>query len=789
MLSKYALQTMVDTLPIGTCVFTGINYTITAANEQMLMIWNKPPDIIGSNLLDAIPEIQGQAFFELLRRVYHTGETYRNPDGEAMIMVSGELKKIFFDCSFKPLRDKDGTIYGVVSTASDTSKRVLALNGLEDTVAALATDNEELTALNEEYMALNEKMEARSEELRVTTDELLVTQHHLERSLSELTLAEERIRLATEAIRLGTYDIDLETNQLISSPQLASLFGFTKVQDLPAYVESFHPDDLSIRATARQQALSTGRLCYEARIYRNDTHDLRWVKVEGKVVHDATGKPVRLIGTLMDVTEQKQTRDTERKLKTLADNSTDLMSILDLSGTNSYINDSGKVLLGFTSDEEVAVTPIVNLHSPEDLEFVQTTVLPTVLREGRWVGTMRLRHLQTGELFPVLNYAVRIDDPASGQPLAIGAIMRDLRPELSAKRALADSEQLLRDVTSAAPTALWMSDQEGNITYVNQTWIDSTGLSAEDSLGIGWLGVVDDQDRTLVVNTYYSALEQKRRFEVAFRFKNTLGTLNWYLASGQPKLDSQNNFKGFVGAFIDITEQKLMQQHKDDFISIASHELKTPITTLKASLQLMDRFKDKPDHPMLPKLILQSRKSTERVSMLIDDLLDVGRLQQKEIKLNKTTFIISQLVNACANPINIANRQRIRINGDLELVISADEHRIDQVVTNFLTNAVKYAPDAAFVDVTISATNLHAKVAVTDYGAGLPPEKLKHLFERYYRVNEDNQSVSGLGLGLYICKEIIERHQGTIGVDCQTGNGCTFWFTLPLASEGFGDIN
>jgi len=168
------------------------------------------------------------------------------------------------------------------------------------------------------------------------------------------------------------------------------------------------------------------------------------------------------------------------------------------------------------------------------------------------------------------------------------------------------------------------------------------------------------------------------------------------------------------------------------------------------------------------------------VGVLIEDLLNVGRLQQKQMRLNPSVFKLSDLLNSCAQPINLSGGHRILIEGETELEIKADEHCIDQVVTNLFNNAVKYAQNTDRVEVTISRDHDYAKVAVRDYGRGIPPDQVKHLFKRYYRVHEHTKTISGLGLGLYICKEIIERHGGQIGVESELGKGSTFWFTLPL---------
>jgi signal transduction histidine kinase len=128
-------------------------------------------------------------------------------------------------------------------------------------------------------------------------------------------------------------------------------------------------------------------------------------------------------------------------------------------------------------------------------------------------------------------------------------------------------------------------------------------------------------------------------------------------------------------------------------------------------------------------------------------------------------------------------KHSIHIQGDKELEIYADEHRIDQVIVNLVNNAVKYAPDSKDIFITIEKEQDQVKIAVRDDGPGISEDKIPHLFDRYYRVHSTGYQGSGLGLGLYICAEIIKRHGGEIGVESELGKGSTFWFTLPLQQE------
>ena len=226
-------------------------------------------------------------------------------------------------------------------------------------------------------------------------------------------------------------------------------------------------------------------------------------------------------------------------------------------------------------------------------------------------------------------------------------------------------------------------------------------------------------------------------------------------------------------------ELELSEQRKSDFLSIVSHELKTPITTLKANLQMLDRIKEKPDSPLFPKLVDSCSKNVEKINLMVDDLLNMHRYSENQLELTKTHFSIYDLMSICCNHVRIDDRHELFVKGDDKIMLYADEHRIEQVLVNFVNNAVKYAPDSRQIDLTVSIVDNNVKVSVKDYGPGIPEDNIPHLFDRYWRASHSGKKYTGLGLGLYICAQIIARHDGQIGVESTIGQGSTFWFTIP----------
>lgn len=247
-----------------------------------------------------------------------------------------------------------------------------------------------------------------------------------------------------------------------------------------------------------------------------------------------------------------------------------------------------------------------------------------------------------------------------------------------------------------------------------------------------------------------------------------------------PIYDEYRNIISIIATYMDVTHRRKVIQQKDEFISVASHELRTPVTSLKASLQLLDRIKTDPGSELLPVLIDQANKSLNKVSVLIDDLLNSTKMTEGQLHLNKTRFNIAQLITDFRQQVITEGTHDIILEGALETEVFADAAKIDQVVVNLVNNAIKYGGESKNIIVTIEELDGNAKVSVADKGPGIAPEKIPHLFDRYFRVDLNGMQYSGLGLGLYICAQIIKKHNGHIGVDSELGGGSKFWFTLPL---------
>jgi PAS domain S-box-containing protein len=363
----------------------------------------------------------------------------------------------------------------------------------------------------------------------------------------------------------------------------------------------------------------------------------------------------------------------------------------------------------------------------------------------------------------------------------------ELNQELEARvmhrtKALAESESRFRSMMETIPQIAWTNTIKGEIVFYNQRWFNYTGLNKKQTKLAGFNAIIHPEDLKLGNNQFRSILDAKEGGEFQIRVKRRDKLYLWHLIRLMPIMNEENQIQLWIGTATDIQELKILQQHKDDFITIASHELKTPITSLQGSLQLLNRIKDNPPSGMLSKLIVNANKSLHKVNALIEGLLNSTMANQGHLHINKQHFNLSKVINECCYDVCEDGVYKVNIEGDMNLELHADPLRIGQIVNNFINNAIKYAPKSKTIKIHIEKINDTAKVSVIDNGPGIQANKLDYLFDRYYRAEDAESQSTGLGLGLYICAEIIKKHNGLIGVTSELDVGSTFWFTLPMTA-------
>jgi PAS domain S-box-containing protein len=712
--------------PVGIGIFIGPDFIVDLVNPAMSAIYGKTiEELHGKPIFDVLEQAKGIGFEAALDHVRITGEQYEGKNVEIPLIRNGILEKVYVDFAYHPFYDEHNTITGVIAVATEVTEQV--------------------------------------------------------RSMHKLEVAEERARLAADVVDLGIFDLNILNGEMVTSPRFAAIFGYDKPVSHKEYVQALHPDDIHIRNKAHETAIESGRMNYESRVIWKDK-TIHWIRVEGKVIYDKKENPIRMIGTLMDITAQKSDKEQQKKLITLVENGVDLMSILNLDGSNSYINAAGIRMLGFTSLTQAINTPISEFYSAEDYELIKREVLPAVLRRGMWTGNMKVIHYTSGEVFPVSTTCICINDSDTASPIGVGIVMRDLRPEMMAKQALADSEELLRNITSASPTALWMSDEQGRIIYVNETWTDWCNNTFEDNMGDGWINAIHEEDRNLVKSRFEISIRERIQFEVEFRIIDEIGKQHWCVAIGDPQYREHGVFTGFIGSCTDITEHKQLQNQKDNFIGIASHELKTPVTSLKGYTQVLARILNKKGLEIEVSMMQKMDAQLNRLTSLINDLLDVTKINSGKLQYNSQEFELQPMLSELVEDLQRTSSKHhlIKVFKPIGTVF-ADRDRIEQVVINLITNAIKYSPEGDQVIIRCEQIDEEIVVSIQDFGVGISKSNQFKVFDQFYRVSTEKQhTFPGVGLGLYISAEIIKRTGGRIWVTSEENKGSCFYFSLPI---------
>ena len=371
----------------------------------------------------------------------------------------------------------------------------------------------------------------------------------------------------------------------------------------------------------------------------------------------------------------------------------------------------------------------------------------------------------------------------------------DIHEQKLAQQALQLSEAHFKALTFHNSLPIWQMNAGRELIFVNDAWRGWSGLEAEKVSEGDAIARIHPEDRDRVVHEFDRVIAKRQPIHLKFRYKNAvLGEYRWILDNAQPVFNPE--FDGYIGTMTDIHEQEQahltiqqLMKKKDDFFAIASHELKTPITSMKASLQILDRINaGKFDPGKSRAFIDMANKQVNKLMAIVSDLLDVSKLQSGKMQLNKTNYQFNESVKECVSEMMLhESLHEINVAPAEPFIVFADQLRIEQVITNLLSNAIKYSPKQTLVELKTEQFGGFLKCSVTDFGIGIPAAQQPFIFDRFYRVDDSSTAFSGLGLGLYISSEIIQKHDGKLGVVSETGKGSTFWFTLPLAPEQRGE--
>lgn len=344
-------------------------------------------------------------------------------------------------------------------------------------------------------------------------------------------------------------------------------------------------------------------------------------------------------------------------------------------------------------------------------------------------------------------------------------------------------KRLYEIVTANTPDLIYVFDLNYFFTFANPALLKMWGKSWDEAVGKRlldngyepWHAEMHEREIDQVIKT-----KQSIRGEVAFPHATLGKRIYDYIFS--PVINAQEEVEAIAGTTRDITEIKENEQRKNDFISMVSHELKTPLTSVMSYIQVTQKRAAQNGDPVAAGMLERAGKQLAKMTSMINGFLNVSRLESGRIQIDHQLFDLSVLMKDVEEEAAVTIFSHSIIFSPLnEIWVNADREKISQVFNNLLSNAVKYSPSGSTIYVTCSGNDKYVEVTVRDEGKGIGKEDLPRLFERYYRVIETEMNhISGFGIGLYLCAEIVKLHGGDIWAESRPGGGSTFFFTLPL---------
>jgi PAS domain S-box-containing protein len=380
------------------------------------------------------------------------------------------------------------------------------------------------------------------------------------------------------------------------------------------------------------------------------------------------------------------------------------------------------------------------------------------------------------------------------------------------------SEEWFRSMADTAPVLLWVAGTDSLVTFVNAPWLRFTGRRVEQELGNGWTEGVHPDDYQRCLETYLTAFRARQSFTMEYRLRRFDGEYRWLVDSGVPRFAQDGSFEGYIGSAIDITEREQLKKereeaearewaasevahHMDQFFAVAAHDIRSPVTAVVGNVQIAQRRADNLRGALQPpgseeatiadpvvQSLTAARTSVDRLVRLTNLLFDVAlaRFGTLEVRLIPCDLALVVQEQVAAQRLAASGRTIYLEQPDQPVLVIGDADRLGQVLSNYISNALKYSADDRPVDVLLELDGGAAVVSVRDKGRGLPEEEQEQVWDLFHRApGVELQSSTGgggsLGLGLYISKRIVELHHGQVGLESEEGRGSTFWFRLPLA--------
>lgn len=828
------------------CSYNEAYTDITHTHDQVLngrSLWDVfDPIIAGGNAGDVLLDLLNQALQN--KAIVNTNPfRYNIPSADQR-----ESELNWWQLEIMPVFNDAELVTHLIVTTNNVSHLILADEALilrdktvQELNEELASTNEELTALNEELSLTNDELKTSEENLQVINTELehLVVDRVKALKESETSFRNMVMTLHHPLMLLKGTDwvIEIANQQLVElwNKSLPEVIGKKLMDVLPEIADQPFPRLL-------RQVYQTG-IGYEEEeevlVLNTPSGKVKkYISFHYDPMFDSDGQVAGIIVAAEDISrtvearfalEQGFRKEQELNEEVTAMNEELSASNEELIATNEelieieqslqdtvsrlaqsearirYMVSDAPVAIGLLSGEDMVIesanAKILELWGKDQsiIGMPLHLALPEI-KDQPFMGMLN-NVFQTGipyygyEVKAELDYKGKLKEVYfnfvyhplkldSGTTVSIMLVATDVTEQVQARNVVEASAKRFRFMLNAIPQQVWTAKPNGTLDYVNDVVCNDFGRSEAHIVGFGWQEFIHPDDISDCLIKWRKALTSGEEYVAEFRLLFSDGSYVWHLARAVPLVE-ENEITLWLGTNTNIDLHKSNSQKKDEFLSIASHELKTPLTSIKAYNQLISRSKD-PEK--LQGFVHKSAEHIVRLEKLIADLLDVTKINAGKLSYAMEPFNFKQMLEESIESVQHTSlSHKIVLQTAADVLYTGDNFRLEQVMNNFLTNAVKYSPEGNQVIVNSSVEGGNIIVSVQDFGIGIEEDSLDKLFDRYYRVDNTAMRFEGLGLGLFISSEILKRHQGSFWIESEKGKGSTFYFRLPLSQKTPGN--
>lgn len=785
--------------PIGICILNADTLVAEIVNDKFLEVAGKPyEDVYGKFYWDAFPEVRG-LYEPLLAEVVETGEAYYADEAEMMLIRHGHEEMIFVTFVYAPVKDSAGKINKIAVWVLENTKQVYERQRIDTVNAAFRRERDRLKRFF---------MQAPAGICILDGPDLVY-----------------------ELVNPG-YEHLLPGRKLLGRPifeALPELIG-TQIEEVLRNVyrtgQTYVMNELLVPLAAYEGGPTIARyftFSYEARHDENDV-------VDGVLVF--AFEVTSFINVQHELREAREKADQQKRVyETITSGTPDLMYVFDLDYRFTYANQALLAMWGKTWENAIGKGLLENGYEPWHAEMHEREIDLIKATKTSIRGEVSFPHAEFGKrvydyiLIPVLDENGEVEAIAgttrditehkrseellaktSEELQATNEEMATINEELSAsneeltatneelaivnhelraaKQKIEEGEVALRLAIDAANFGTWFIHSVKREFITDARLKELFGYYPHEELTIeGALAQITDEYRGYVSDKLEQAIYNNGDYDVTYPVIGLHDNrLRWLRAIGNLKADPSGAFSAFTGVVMDITEQKMDELRKNDFIGMVSHELKTPLTSMKAYIQLLLSKQKQHGDSHAGTMLEKANNQVVKMTKMVNGFLNVSRLEAGKIYIERQVFDMALLMKEAEEEAMVTIFSHKLVFDPVESAfVNADWDKIGQVIHNLISNAIKYSEAGSVIHVACAKINGKVEVSIKDQGMGINPNDLLNIFDRYYRVEGSQMfSISGFGIGLYLCREIVERHHGEIRVESTFGEGSIFTFSLPL---------